>query len=123
MSIDDNPFMKRAAKRGDNAHGDLSEKRVAKSLGARLQPNSGAMRGAKSDATLARNRKYRIECKSTIKNAMPVELGWLVKITTESLMSGEVPLLTISFVGPDGKVRKHGDWVMMPKNYFDELSE
>lgn len=122
MGLSDNPLFKRAAKRGDNGHGDLSEKRVVKSLGGRAQPNSGAMRGAKGDARLERRHKYRIECKSTTKPTMAVELGWLVKITEEALPHGEVPTLTISFVTPEGKARKNGDWVMVPKNYFDELS-
>lgn len=118
-----NPFLKRAAQQGDNGHGDSSEKRVAKSLGARLTPNSGAMRGAKGDAQLERNRSYLVECKSTVKDRLPVELGWLVKITHEALSTGKVPILTVSFVMPDGKARPQGDWVMMPKHYFDELSE
>ncbi|QIN95221.1 hypothetical protein DLP3_058 [Stenotrophomonas phage vB_SmaS_DLP_3] len=123
MGLENNPLMKRLAKHSGTAHGDTSERRVAKSLGARLQPNSGAMRGAKGDATLSRNRKFRVECKSTVKNALPIELAWLVKIHHEALTGGEVPILTVSFVTPDGKSRPPGDWVMMPKTYFDELTE
>lgn len=123
MSLDDNPLFKRARKRGDNGHGDSSEKRVIKSMGGRLNPSSGAMRGAKSDGQVHKRKSYRVECKSTVKPTLPVELGWLVKIATEALAQGQEPILTVSFVQPDGKAKNHGDWVMMPKYLFDELSE
>lgn len=123
MSLDDHPLFKRAKKRGDNGHGALSEARVIKALGGRPQPNSGAMRGAKSDATLDKDLRFQIECKSTSKLIMPLDYGWLVKIQKEALAHGRVPILTVSFVSSDGKNRDSGDWVMMPKTYFDELTE
>ena len=92
-------------------------------MGGRLNPSSGAMRGAKSDGQVHKKKSYRVECKSTVKATLPVELGWLVKIATEALAQGQEPILTVSFVQPDGKPKHHGDWVMMPKYLFDELSE
>lgn len=117
-----NPYLDRLAKRTSTSHGKESEKRVAKSLGARLQPNSGAMAGAKSDAQLTEDN-FRLEMKCTTDGSIRVELGWLIKITHEALQAGQRPALVISFVKSDGKPRTdvNSDWVMMPKAVFEEL--
>jgi len=80
-----NPYLNRLANAGKNAHGKKSEKRVAKSMGAKLHPNSGAMRGAKSDASMP---KFRLEMKSSTTQTLPIEMAWLVKITQEALAMG-----------------------------------
>jgi len=118
-----NPFLERVAKKGSSGHGSASEKRVAKSLSARLTPASGALAGAKGDATFKRGKtKYRLECKSTIHASMSLDLGWLVKIAHEALTTQSNPALSVSFVTPEGKPKLHGEWVMVPKYLFQELT-
>lgn len=122
----DNPYLKRLAKRAGTAHGALSEARVAKSLAARLKPASGAMEGAKGDFGMTkRGRKFLAEAKSTTATSLSLDLGWLSKIALEALDTGAIPVLTVSFVKPDGKPRsvRNAEWVMMPLVFFRELTE
>lgn len=118
--MSDNPFMKRAEKRGQAGHGTSSEKRVSKVVGSRLNPASGAMRGCKGDSV---KKGFLIESKATVSDTMKVDLGWLVKIANESANKGKDPALTISFVLADGKARPMGDWVLIPAVVFAGLTE
>jgi hypothetical protein len=122
--MSDNPYMKRAAARAPGSHGNVSEKRLAKSLGAKLQPASGALKSCKSDMKLkAGGYKFRSEAKSTVKDTLPVDLGWLTKIASEASSSGDIPMLTLSFVTPEGKPRtdRNSEWVCIPKVFFQEM--
>jgi hypothetical protein len=99
---------------------------MAKKMGAKLQPASGAMSSAKSDAkAIVGVHKFRIENKSTVKDTMSVELGWLAKISHEASQDASIPVLTISFVTPEGKPRmpRNADWVCMPLVNFQELMD
>ena len=71
--------------------GRKSEKRVAKELGARERPASGAMAGAKGDMEV---RRALLEAKSTTGNSISVSLDWLAKITREARSDGKTPALT-----------------------------
>lgn len=115
-----NPYLNRLANAGKNAHGKKSEKRVAKKMGAKLHPNSGAMRGAKSDASL---KSFRLEMKSTTAQTIPIEMAWLVKITQEALAHGQTPAVVISFVDAQGvpRLRQYAEWVVLPRVIFEEL--
>ena len=117
-----NPYLDRLAAAGTNAHGKKSEKKVAKKMGARLHPNSGAMVGAKSDASI---RDFRLEMKSTVTQAMLLEMAWLVKIAHEALDHGKTPAVVLSFVDPQGKarMRQYAEWVVLPLSAFQELTE
>jgi hypothetical protein len=103
------------------SHGKKSEKRVAKAMGAKLHPNSGAMAGAKSDASL---KSFRLEMKSTQTDVMPLDLAWLVKIATEALPHGQSPAVVMSFVDGRGvpRMRQYAEWVVMPLTKFKELT-
>jgi hypothetical protein len=116
-----NPYLNRLANAGKNAHGKKSEKRVAKSMGAKLHPASGAMRGAKSDASMP---KFRLEMKSSTTQTLPIEMAWLVKITQEALAHGQTPAVVVSFVDPRGepRMKQYAEWVLMPKVVFQELT-
>lgn len=120
-----NPFLDRIAKKGTTGHGNQSEKRVAGSLAARLQPASGAMAGAKGDFKSVGKLKIRYEAKSTTAHVLKVELAWLTKIAREALSDGSIPALTISFVKADGTPQssRNADWVAVPSVYFKELIE
>jgi hypothetical protein len=116
-----NPYLDRLANAGKNPHGKRSEKRVAKTMGAKLHPNSGAMTGAKSDASL---KKFRLEMKCTQTDVMPLDLAWLVKIATEALPHGQTPAVVCSFVDARGvpRMRQYAEWVVMPLAVFQELT-
>lgn len=119
-----NPFLDRQAARADNDHGSTSEKRVAKAMGSRLTPASGALARFKSDATMAKaGRKYQIESKSTDKAFMRLDLEWLAKVAREAMEKKSTPVLTLSFVRADGKSLPCGDWAMMPLSDFNDLTE
>lgn len=108
-----NPLLKRYS---EKKHGTKSEKRIAKSVGARSQPASGSLLGRKGDSELP---DFLIESKSTIRNTMRLEHGWLRKIEDEALQRNKTPVLTISFVLFSGLARPSGDWVCVPKWFFD----
>lgn len=117
-----NPYLKRIEHKGATGHGNASEKRIIKKMGARGTPASGAVRGAKGDMTkTAGTLKLRMEAKSTKNDSMSVELGWLVKIATEALNTASTPAITLSFVTGEGKARMHGDWVAVPMHIFMEM--
>lgn len=117
-----NPYLDRLANAGTNPHGKRAEKKVAKKMGARLHPNSGAMRGAKSDASLT-EEKFRLEMKSTVNQAISLELATLVKIAHEALPHNQVPGVVIMFVDPQGvpRLKQYAEWVLMPMAVFQEL--
>lgn len=99
--------------------GRLSEKRLSKSLGARLRPASGAMASAKGDMALDKN--WLIESKSTINASISIEYAWLGKISQEALLEARWPALTVSFVDRQGRALNFGDWVLVPRQVWDEL--
>lgn len=121
--MSDNPFLKRIADKNIGDTGRSSEKRVAKKMGGRLQPASGALTPFKGDFKLDRKLKFLVEAKSTTGDTLKVDLGWLMKITQEALHHNSKPLLTISFVDQRGELRGlKEDWVLMPKSTFDEIT-
>lgn len=124
MSDHHNPYMKRALARQIGDSGRSSERRVAKTLGARAQPASGAMASAKADMKVQRKTKFLIEAKSSVHDTLKLELHWLMKIASEALAQNSAPAVTISFVTPEGRLRGiTQDWVLMPRSAFDELTE
>jgi hypothetical protein len=115
-----NPFLDRIARKGGSGHGRLSEKIQARKMGARLTPASGALQGAKSDATL---KNFRMEMKSTVHESLSVKLDWLKKISEEALPLNQIPALSLSFVTPEGKPQTltNAEWVAIPRWAFQEL--
>jgi hypothetical protein len=119
-----NPYLERAAKKLIGDTGRASEKRVARSMGGRLQPASGAVDGHKGDFKLKRRMKFLAEAKSTTGDTLKLDLGWLMKITSEALAQRAKPMLVVSFTTPEGKLRGlKEDWVCIPRHVFDELTE
>lgn len=101
-------------------HGTHSERRVAKAVGGRLTPGSGAFTGHKGDF---RKGRTLAECKSTVQMSATLKLDWLNKITQEAVQKGCDPALFLSFVTSNGKPKPGGDWVLVPKYVWDELTE
>jgi hypothetical protein len=119
-----NPFLNRQQEAPKNAHGKRSEERLAKSLGMRLTPASGAVAGLKGDMRTQQGIKVLLEAKSTTATTMPIDLAWLIKIKGEALGKRSIPAVSISFVLPDGKPRGNAsEWVMLPKTEYEDLLE
>jgi len=112
---DRNPLFARTGR-----HGTKSEVRVAKALGARLTPASGAFTGHKGDF---RRGRLLAEAKSTVQISAILKLEWLTKITKEATEKGCNPALFLSFVNGNGTPKPGGDWVVIPKYLWDELME
>lgn len=110
-------------RRGADRIGDAgraSETRLAKSLGARLQPASGAVDGIKGDMRLP---DHLIEAKSSTGRSIGVQHKWLGKITREARQNNLRPALTLSFTSGDGRPVPAGEWVAIPLNdWLDLLS-
>lgn len=101
------------------AAGRKSEKALAKRIGGRLTPNSGAA-GMKGDI---RVDGYLIEAKSSSAGSMAIARDWLIKIAREASMVGRRPALAITFTLPDGRQMPGGTWVMIPEIEFKEMVE
>jgi hypothetical protein len=100
-----------------HSHGQKSEERVVKNMGADQVIASGAIEGLKSDGVLDH---FRVECKSTINKSLGLKLEWLRKIRLEALETNRCPVLTISFVNGAGESRSNGDWAMIPLHEFND---
>lgn len=98
--------------------GIKSERKLAKTLGAKLTPASGALASAKGDMT---KKHFLIEAKSTINNSIGVKFEWCEKISQEALETGKTPALSIRFTDPDGQAKRFGAWVMIPEHEYKEL--
>jgi hypothetical protein len=116
--MDDSPYLRRLSSQAKGSHGRASERKVAKSLGGRLTPASGAVEGAKGDI---RTDDFLIEAKSTIASSMKLELDWLIKINSEAQAIGKTPALSIRFVTENGQPKRGGSFVCIPEWYFNEL--
>ncbi len=114
----DNPFLKRGCKEGKQAHGKKYEKRLSKSIGGKLVPNSGALAGAKGDITF---EDFRMECKTTSILTIPLKYDWMCKIAHEARETNTKAAIAFSFVTGDGKSLRDGDWIAVPRRVFDEL--
>ena len=70
------------------------EKYLAKKLGAKLTPNSGARWHSKGDLF---TKEQLVEIKSTTQESMVVHLAWLDKIRQEAIKIGKEPIVVIDF--------------------------
>jgi hypothetical protein len=107
-------------------HGRSSERRVAKSLGAELNPASGALEGLKGDSfkRLGEGHGLLIESKATTAKSISIKKDWLDKIRDEAIGESSYPALTVSFVDEYGRPQDHNsDWVMIPKWLANDLFE
>lgn len=100
---------------------------MAKSLGARLTPNSGATSGAKGDMAYTgidpagEAHEFLIEAKSTAGGGVSVDLGWLNKIAIEAQEKAAIPALSLEFTDTEGRARRNGSWVAIPLWLFKTI--
>jgi len=113
-----NPYLNRRAKHTIGKAGRKSENRLAKVLGARQRPASGALLGAKGDISFD---NILMEAKSTTCSSISIKLAWLLKITHEARSEGKIPALSLSFTRPDGNPYPDGEWVALPLHKYLEL--
>lgn len=99
-------------------HGFRAEKKASKRLGGRETLASGALVFDKGDILVD---DFRIECKSTIKDSIPIKRGWLKKITAEAQDKLQDPALMIQYVTEDGQAKDNGSWVAIREIDFKEL--
>lgn len=90
---------------------------MAKSLGGRRQPNSGATPFKKSDVVL---EDFAIECKTKTKqsDSITIHKSWLEKNEYESLFMGKKHSALVFDFGPDTK-----RYVIISEELFKELLE
>jgi len=92
------------------------EDAVAKSIGGRTTPNSGATMFAPGDVS---NDKYLIECKTKMTHAdsISIKKDWLLKLKEEAAFAGkEFEALFFNF-GPDEE-----NYVIISEDLFNMLN-
>lgn len=70
------------------------ERSIAKRMGAKLTPNSGARWHSKGDME---NAEQLIEVKSTAASSMTVHKDWLKKIREEAIKEGKSAVFVVDF--------------------------
>lgn len=78
----------------------FQEKEVAKRIGGRTTKASGASY-EKGDAR--RKGFVRVECKCTSNKSFSITREMIEKIENAALGSGEIPVIEIELLGPDGR--------------------
>jgi len=114
-----NPYLarKRGQRIGDP--GRASERRLARRLGGRQIPGSGA--GAeKGDIDLP---AFRVEAKSTTGSSLGLQYRWLSKIVDEARMAGKSPAVALTFTHADGRPVPDGRWIAIREEEFRRLTE
>lgn len=116
--MSDNPFLNRIKKQGVGHNGRVAETKLAKRIGAKLTPASGAMTGAKGDM---KRGNFLIESKATQNESMSLKRDWLLKINIEALETGKLPALAVIFTNESGKSEPRDRWIMLKETDFIEL--
>lgn len=95
------------------------EERVARVVGGRRVPGSGASMFAKGDV---RSEHFLVECKRTEHASLSLKKEWLDKISAEAATEGREPALAIEIAG--GALSAHGEreWIMIPLRIFRKLT-
>jgi len=105
------------------------EAKVARAIGGRRQPGSGAFDTAKGDVRKSTGDfKLLVECKRTSgHNTIRIHAEWLAKITTEAHTVGSYPALSIEFDDEVVKQLRGGvpeaTWVALPLSVIRTLLE
>ena len=113
-----NPYLDRKLNKIGHV-GRKSERKIAKKLGAKLTPNSGAVQSAKGDMHLG---DFKIEAKSTQTGTLSLKRDWLLKISGEALADGKIPALSLAFTNAGGVSWPDGEWIAIPLSKFREFT-
>jgi len=101
--------------------GMASEKRNAKTLGARLQPGSGNYIGRKGDFEHAEPESFLGENKATKNASFPLKFSTLAKISREARDLRKEPYLTIDFENVESY--QPTVWACIPIELFKKLMD
>ncbi len=93
------------------------EKRIARKLKARRQPNSGALASHKGDV---KTPEILIDSKTTIDNRITITAEMLAKITMEARQQSRQPAIQISL---KTGCTVESDWVTITLDYYSMLAE
>ncbi len=99
------------------ASANKHEKRLAKKLGAKRQPNSGATPGAKGDI---KTPEILFDSKQTGDTKITVTSEMLGKISLEAQQINRYPGLILTL---QTHLLVSSEWAMIPLDYFKQLSE
>ena len=97
--------------------GRAAEKTLAKKLGMKLTPASGAA-SSKGDMS---DERFLVEVKSTIKDTYSLSIQTLMKIHGEALMSGKLPAFVLLFTDPHGAPVREGEWIAVPRWAWEQM--
>ena len=117
------PFMNRGNPKDKGSHGRRAESLVAKRLGGKQQPGSGAIAGAKGDITLDTKYNFLIENKASSGKSFSLPKDWLYKISREAIASERVPALAFQFTDSQGRSDRQDRFVIIPEWLFQELTD
>lgn len=92
--------------------GNSEEKRIAKKIGAKQTPASGATKFMKGDMLKGSNM---IDAKSTNSQSYTVTVTDLHKLESDAFMNGKNPVLLLNF--PKAKLSTK-EWVLVPYDRF-----
>lgn len=92
------------------------EKKIAKRLGGKTTPASGAKDAHKGDIKVG---EFLIDDKSTVSSSISITKEMLVKINREAREAGKNPCLSISFHGDMGLAGS--TWYLVPERVFREI--
>jgi hypothetical protein len=112
------PYILRKQQHRIGKTGRKSEASLARALGGRARPASGALPGSKGDIDLG---AFLLEAKSTTQESMILKMAWLLKIAREAKSEGKTPALSVSFVDQAGQPFFDGEWVLVPIYKFKEM--
>jgi hypothetical protein len=100
------------------------EKRIAKELGGRRLPNSGARKHSKWRSTTARGDvttpEFHVEHKRTENASLSVKYQWLKNVVEEAHQRGLDPALVLTFQSAEVQYdrpadqRVPADWMLVP---------
>lgn len=93
------------------------ENSLAKTLGGRRVPGSGAFVNRPGDV---KSDLYLVECKTTRKNSYSLSASLLSKIEDEAFASQRAPLFAITF---EEKMAGEKDWVVISASELRSLLE
>ena len=101
--------------------GMASEKKNAKTLGARLQPGSGNYVGKKGDFDMVEPESFLGENKETKAASINLKFSWLSKISREARDYRKKPFLVIDFSRMDSV--HPTQWACLPLDLFKKLMD
>lgn len=96
------------------------ERRLAKELGGRTTPGSGAtpLPGNKGDV---QSPEFLVEAKCTSKESYRVKYADLFKLVKLSRAVQKIPVLHLLFRRESVEVDEESEWVVIPHRVFKEL--